>query len=77
LSLINGLKRGIQLLTNDLFIQVSGIRFAFDPDQPAGERVVKDSVLVHDNIPINLEHVSHRQVVDFSLFVAYSTRALS
>eukprot|EP00111_Clytia_hemisphaerica_P020632 TCONS_00060812-protein len=38
------------------FLQVSGIRFAFDPDQPEGDRVVKETVMVHDNIPINLEY---------------------
>lgn len=30
------------------FLQVSGIRFAFDPSQPAGQRIVKDSVFVPD-----------------------------
>ena len=38
-------------------LQVSGIRFAFDPEKPSGERVMKETVMVHDNIPINLEHV--------------------
>ena len=46
------------LLLHILPSQVSGIRFAFDPDQPGGQRVLKETVMVHDNIPINLEHVS-------------------
>lgn len=38
------------------FLQVSGLRFSFDPEQPAGQRICRDTVLVHDNIPLNLEH---------------------
>lgn len=37
------------------FLQVSGLSFVFDPEKPPGERVLKDTVMVYDRIPISLE----------------------
>ena len=36
------------------FPQVSGLKFKFDPDQPVGSRVVKDSLTFEDGSPIDL-----------------------
>ncbi|XP_012556958.2 5'-nucleotidase [Hydra vulgaris] len=36
------------------FLQVSGISFVFNPEMPAGERICKDTVKVHDTIPLQL-----------------------
>ena len=36
---------------------MSGVKFTFDPDKPPGERVLHDSVKVHENIPLEIEKV--------------------
>ena len=36
---------------------MSGISFVFDPDQPGGSRVVKDSVKLQSGLPLEMEKV--------------------
>lgn len=45
-SLENGVSQFPKL--EGRFLQVSGIRFCFDPSQPSGNRIVKDSVFVEE-----------------------------
>lgn len=47
----------MQNQTVSSFSQVSGLSFVFDPEKPPGERVLKDTVMVYDRIPISLEQV--------------------
>lgn len=37
------------------FLQVSGVTFVFDAEKAPGERIVKDSVKVHDAIPLDVD----------------------
>jgi 5'-nucleotidase/UDP-sugar diphosphatase len=54
LELIKGLEIGLAFLgiNEDYFLQVSGLRFAYDPTKPIGQRVLPKYMFVNDQ-PIN------------------------
>jgi len=56
--LIGGLEIGLSMIgiDNDFFLQVSGMKFRYDPENPVGERVILSSVKIN-NRPLNPERM--------------------